>query len=87
MKSKKNMKKYKSLNETFTHARSYYKNLLREQDEYPAGCPTEFNGNPFNFMELISVESKTNFFEKRVSEYALAEKEKDDNIFNLDCDF
>ena len=46
------MKKYKSLNETFTHARSYYKNLLREQDEYPAGCPTEFNGNPFNFMEM-----------------------------------
>ena len=27
------------------------------------------SANPFDFMELISVESKTNFFEKRVSEY------------------
>ena len=39
-------------------------------------------------MELISVESKTNFFEKRVSEYALADKKKDDNIFTFgDDDF
>jgi len=28
--------------------------------------------NPFDFMEMISVEGKTNFFEKRVSEYSLA---------------
>ena len=39
--------------------------------------------NPFDFMELISIESKTNFFEKRVSEYALANKTKlDDDSFN-----
>jgi ribonucleotide reductase beta subunit family protein with ferritin-like domain len=38
-------------------------------------------------MELISIESKTNFFEKRVSEYALATKEIDDNIFNMESDF
>ena len=38
--------------------------------------------NPFDFMELISIESKTNFFEKRVSEYALANKTKlDDESF------
>jgi ribonucleoside-diphosphate reductase subunit M2 len=43
--------------------------------------------NPFDFMELISVESKTNFFEKRVSEYALATKTKDDNVFELSDDF
>ena len=43
--------------------------------------------NPFDFMELISVESKTNFFEKRVSEYALATKTKDDNVFDLNDDF
>ena len=30
--------------------------------------------NPFSFMELISIEGKTNFFEKRVGEYALATK-------------
>jgi len=43
--------------------------------------------NPFDFMELISVESKTNFFEKRVSEYALADKKIDDNVFELSEDF
>ena len=35
--------------------------------------------NPFDFMESISLERKTNFFESRVSEYALAEK-SDKNI-------
>jgi ribonucleotide reductase beta subunit family protein with ferritin-like domain len=43
--------------------------------------------NPFSFMELISIESKTNFFEKRVSEYSLATKEIDENIFELTSDF
>jgi ribonucleotide reductase beta subunit family protein with ferritin-like domain len=38
-------------------------------------------------MELISVESKTNFFEKRVSEYALADKTKTDDVFDLNEDF
>lgn len=45
------------------------------------------SSNPFDFMELISVESKTNFFESRVSEYALADKTKTDNIFNMSDDF
>lgn len=45
------------------------------------------SSNPFAFMELISVEKKTNFFEHRVSEYALANKTVDDNIFDLNCDF
>ena len=43
--------------------------------------------NPFQFMELISIEAKTNFFEKRVSEYALATKDIDENIFNMTSDF
>jgi ribonucleoside-diphosphate reductase subunit M2 len=43
--------------------------------------------NPFDFMEMISIEGKTNFFEKRVAEYALAEKTKTDNVFDLDDDF
>jgi len=42
---------------------------------------------PFDFMEMISIEGKTNFFEKRVSEYALAEKKKDDDIFDFNSDF
>ena len=45
------------------------------------------SSNPFDFMELISVESKTNFFEKRVSEYALADKTRDENVFELSDDF
>ena len=52
------------------------------------GCDKIYNAsNPFDFMELISVESKTNFFEKRVSEYALADKTKDANIFAMDAEF
>jgi ribonucleoside-diphosphate reductase subunit M2 len=42
--------------------------------------------NPFDFMELISIEGKTNFFEKRVGEYALATKTQSDDIFNFDDD-
>lgn len=34
------------------------------------GCPKHFKAtNPFDFMELISMAGKTNFFERRVSEY------------------
>ena len=43
--------------------------------------------NPFEFMEMISIEGKTNFFEKRVGEYALATKEKDVDIFDMSVDF
>jgi ribonucleoside-diphosphate reductase beta chain len=35
------------------------------------GYPKLYNvGNPFDFMDLISLEGKTNFFEKKVSEYS-----------------
>jgi ribonucleotide reductase beta subunit family protein with ferritin-like domain len=43
--------------------------------------------NPFSFMEMISLEGKTNFFEKRVSEYSLAEGGNRDEAFDLDADF
>jgi len=43
--------------------------------------------NPFDFMELISLESKTNFFEKRVDSYALAEKTKAADLFDFNADF
>ena len=40
--------------------------------------------NPFDWMENISIEGKTNFFEKRVSEYSLANKvENNDNVFSF----
>lgn len=45
--------------------------------------------NPFSFMEMISMEGKTNFFEKRVGEYALANKNIDEKveIFDFSTDF
>lgn len=37
------------------------------------GCEKQYHvSNPFDFMELISLEGKTNFFEKRVGEYRKA---------------
>ena len=45
--------------------------------------------NPFDFMEMISMEGKTNFFEKRVMEYSKAGVGVDakDMEFTLDADF
>ena len=43
--------------------------------------------NPFDFMELISIESKVNFFERTNSEYALANKTVDSDIFEFTADF
>jgi ribonucleoside-diphosphate reductase subunit M2 len=43
--------------------------------------------NPFDFMELISMESKTNFFEKRNDSYALTNKSNTDIAFELTEDF
>lgn len=43
--------------------------------------------NPFDFMELISVETKVNFFERTNSEYAMANKTVDEDVFNFNSDF
>lgn len=45
------------------------------------------SANPFDFMEMISIEGKTNFFEKRVGEYALADKAVNDATFDFNADF
>ena len=52
----------------------------------------EFNvSNPFDFMDMINLQGKTNFFEKRVSEYqkagVLNNDKKDESNFGLDDDF
>ena len=53
-------------------------------------CEKVYNvENPFDFMDMISLQGKTNFFEKRVSEYQKAGvlgKEKDAG-FTFDADF
>jgi len=54
------------------------------------GCEKEYNStNPFDFMEMISLQGKTNFFEKRVAEYQKAGvmSEKGSNAFTTDADF
>ena len=44
--------------------------------------------NPFDFMDMINLQGKTNFFEKRVGEYAnIANSETADNVFSIDADF
>lgn len=43
--------------------------------------------NPFDFMEMISLEGKTNFFEKRVGDYSLSSGQKDDSAFDFSADF
>jgi ribonucleotide reductase beta subunit family protein with ferritin-like domain len=43
--------------------------------------------NPFEWMENISIETKTNFFEDRVSEYSLTTKNSQINSFEFGDDF
>jgi len=43
--------------------------------------------NPYDFIETISLDSKTNFFESRVSEYALAERSGAEEAFTFDANF
>ncbi|KAG6391870.1 hypothetical protein SASPL_149632 [Salvia splendens] len=59
------------------------------------GCGKVYNvANPFDWMELISLQGKTNFFEKRVGEYqkasvmsSLNANGGDSHVFKLDEDF
>lgn len=60
------------------------------------GCPRHFkNANPFPWMETISMNQKVNFFERRVTEYSLADVktggkakgEASSRRFSLDADF
>lgn len=55
------------------------------------GCEKVYNSaNPFDFMDMISLQGKTNFFEKRVSEYQKAgvlHKEEEKDKFSFDADF
>jgi ribonucleoside-diphosphate reductase beta chain len=71
--------------------------LMRQYIEFVAdrllvalGCAKQYMvSNPFDFMELISLNGKTNFFEKRVAEYQKAGvmSQKDKNVFSLEEDF
>ena len=45
--------------------------------------------NPFEWMEMISLQGKTNFFERRVGEYQKANvmSSQEDKVFRIDMDF
>jgi len=70
-------------------------NLMKQYIEYVAdrllsqlGYDKLYNSqNPFSFMEAISIESKTNFIEKRVAEYSLASGGSRETAFNFDTKF
>ena len=58
------------------------------------GVPKQWEvANPFDWMEMISLQGKTNFFEKRVGEYSkskvggTAEEAAQNSVFATDCDF
>ena len=55
------------------------------------GCEREYNtSNPFDFMDMISLQGKTNFFEKKVAEYQKAgvmNTDSDAQKISFDADF
>ena len=55
------------------------------------GCKREYNtANPFDFMDMISLQGKTNFFEKKVAEYQKAgvmNTDSDAQKISFDADF
>ena len=54
------------------------------------GCDKVYgSSNPFDFMDMISIQGKTNFFEKRVAEYQKAGvmNQGENQTFSLDEDF
>ena len=49
------------------------------------GCDKTYEVKcPFDFMEMISLDGKTNFFEKKVSDYSLVSETKDKSAFDID---
>jgi ribonucleotide reductase beta subunit family protein with ferritin-like domain len=52
---------------------SQYIEFVADRLAVQLGTPKIFGAhNPFDFMDLISLEGKTNFFEKKVSDYSRA---------------
>jgi ribonucleotide reductase beta subunit family protein with ferritin-like domain/intein/homing endonuclease len=64
---------------------SQYIEFVADRLVQQLGFDKIFNAeNPFDFMEMISMEGKTNFFEKRVSDYSLSNGQKDSTTFDMD---
>lgn len=71
--------------------------LMRQYIEFVADrllveleCPRRYDvPNPFDWMDMISLQGKTNFFEKRVGEYSKSGVGIDaaEQAFTLEADF
>ena len=67
---------------------SQYIEFVADRLSQQLGYGKIFNSsNPFDFMVMISLEGKTNFFEKRVGDYSLSSCENKSEAFNFDADF
>ena len=69
---------------------SQYIEFVADRLALQFGLPKIYKStNPFDFMELISLEGKTNFFEKKVSEYSKpgVGMKKEDMVFRTDEEF
>ena len=78
-----------------------YVKFVADRHLWALGAPKLYNvANPFDFMEMISLQGKSNFFERRVGEYARAnvmssakkaeagdKKECDHHSWTMDADF
>lgn len=69
---------------------SLYVQFCADRLAVALGCSKIYNtANPFEWMNMISLEGKSNFFEKRVGEYAKAGVgvPAEEQVFSLDSDF
>jgi ribonucleoside-diphosphate reductase beta chain len=68
---------------------STYIEFVADRLAVQLGTPKIYNaGNPFDFMEMISLEGKSNFFEKKVSEYSKpgVAQNQEDMVIRTDVD-
>lgn len=69
---------------------SQYIEFVADRLIFALGYAKHYNAkNPFDWMDMISLQGKTNFFEKRVGEYQKAGvmSAKEDKVFRLNADF
>lgn len=69
---------------------SQYIEFVADRLIFSLGVPKFYHAkNPFEWMDMISLQGKTNFFEKRVGDYQKAGvmSSKEDKVFRTNADF
>ena len=65
-----------------------YLEFVTDQLLVQFGCTKQFNtSNPFDFMDMISLEGKSNFFEKREPNYQKAGVKEGRGVIDFESDF